>query len=313
MTNLEFLDTAITAFYAGLRPFPPGWHTLPFEARLAIAKEVHASIAADQASAAKEFVRTHKRLFQAAAKAPPVRARGPRMIPTTRNLIYHVCALKENDGWRDNILQLQKRMHIFNGKRVVAVAKGPGIHDPDEVLRELPGCEYLILPNCQTLREAATFLPLALSVASTDPSEVTFYAHTKSNSTADDQRGAWAWTKAMYHFLLDEPSEVMLDLVDHLAVGINQGIWHGGTSPFPSKLNWAGWAFFGTFWWFRHDAVFTDPDWMKFPLDRYIVEAWLGKILPPERCKSRFQPWPLHQWPAPSPYDESLYPVLPNA
>lgn len=265
---------------------------------------------------AADFVDSHQAYF-VVKKKPPEESRLkmsailPR--PKVRNLIYHVCALRANDGWKDNVAQLRQRLGVFNGKRVVAIARGPGIHDPATVMRELPGCEYLVLPNCPVIREVATFLPLLLSVASTNPEECSFYAHTKSNSTADGQRGAWAWTKTMYHHLLDFPNEVMEDLRTNLAVGTTQAVWHGTNPPFPSGLRWCGWAFYGTFWWFRHDAVFGIEDWMKFPNDRYTAESWLGHLLPPERCKSRFQPWPLTQYPSPSPYQESLYPVLPEA
>jgi len=264
---------------------------------------------------ATDFIAAHGKEFVVAdhrVVIPPL-PMGVLTLPRVRNLVYHVCALKSNNGWKDNLVQLNKRMAVFNGRRIIGVARGPGIHDPSVVIKEIPGCEYLVLPNCKVLREVATFLPLMLSVANDSAEECSFYAHTKSNSTADDQRGAWAWTKTMYHHLLDFPDEVMKDLRTNLAVGTTQGIWHGANAPFPTKLNWAGWAFFGTFWWFRHDAVFSRPKWMCFPNDRYVAEAWLGNMLPPERCKSRFQPWPLHQYPTPCPYDESLYPVLPNA
>lgn len=262
------------------------------------------------ASHAKHFISPRAEGTRPTARKP-VGTMMPR--PTVRNLIYHVCPLKANDGWIDNIRQLQKRLGIFNGKKVVAIAKGEGLHSPAIVQRELPGCEFLVLPNCPVLREVVTFLPLLLSVANEDYREATFYGHTKANSTAENQRGAWAWAKMMYNQLLDFPEQVMADLETHDAVGTTQMIWHGGPSPYPNKFSWGGWAFCGTFWWFRHDSVFTRPNWMNFQLDRYAAEAWLSGLLPPERCKSRFQPWPLTQYPAPTPYDASLYPGIPNA
>lgn len=55
--------------------------------------------------------------------------------PTVLHCCYHVCALKKNDLWLQNVRQLLKRKEVFTGKRVAAIACGEGIHDP-RVVRE---------------------------------------------------------------------------------------------------------------------------------------------------------------------------------
>lgn len=303
MTDAEYIEVVVN-----LHAFPVDWAIAMPDERLAFAKKLHAEIVADESERSRQFRKMNPRLFRKSYHAGATKKLGtPMPRPTIRNLIYHICPLKSNDGWRDNIRELRERLSIFNGKKIIGIARGDGLHPPEVVQRELPGCEFFILPNCSELREVVTFLPLLLSVANEDYREATFYGHTKGNSTDGDKAGAWLWTLAMYRHLLDFPDEVMTDLETHDAVGTHQMIWHGGPPPFPSGLRHCGWMFAGTFFWFRHDAVFTLPNWRQVPVDRYGAEAWLGGLLPPERCKSRFQPWPLHQYPTPSPYDAALY------
>jgi hypothetical protein len=64
----------------------------------------------------------------------------------------------------------------------------------------------------------------------------------------------------------------------------------------------------GTFFWFRNDFVFSSPKWLDIQPDRYGCESWLAGLFPPVATVSVFQPWPVWQYPTPSPYDPALYP-----
>jgi hypothetical protein len=251
------------------------------------------------------------------------RTGGKHPPPRVRHLIYHVCALEGNEGWRANLRQLRRRQEVFNGRRVVAIARGPGLLAPEVVREELPeGCEILELPNCPVLREVATFLPLLLSVETQDPESAVFYAHTKGNSTAGNRRGATYWRNAMYAALLDAQhpvgvpgerrlgwAECMEALRECPAVGCHKMVWPvGAPAPYPSGLSHGRWMFAGTFFWFRGDAVFGDPRWRRIPMDRYGAEAWLAGLFGPEEVRSVYQLWPETQYPTPSPYDPALYP-----
>ena len=238
--------------------------------------------------------------------------RSPRFErPTVRNLIYHVAPLKSNDLWRANVKQLFKRINVFNGRCVLAIATGEGMHPFDQVKREVdrfPGLEFLPLPGDPILREVASFLPLLLSVANTNANEATFYAHTKGNSTSYGVQGATYWRNAMYHHLLDRADECMEELETHVAAGCMKTVWNTQQQWYPSGLQHGGWMLAGTFFWFRNDAVFGHKAWRNIPMDRYGAEAWLSGMFAPHEAASMYQLWPENEWPSQNHYDPALHP-----
>lgn len=240
-----------------------------------------------------------------------VRARRAFFWPSVHvlNLLYHVCPLQKNDVWRANVRQVVRRLRIFNGRKVVAVVTGDGLHGVDVVRQAFgdPTIEYLEIPNDPELREVATFLPLLEAVESADPEEASFYAHTKGNSTKDNALGAEMWRNEMYHSLLDGVHVCRDLLLTHPCVGTHKMHYPVGMMPYPSKLNHGTWLFAGTFFWFRHDAVYGHPQWRIIPQDRYGAEAWLSGLFAPNEGASIFQPWPASEYPPPSPYDPALY------
>lgn len=239
--------------------------------------------------------------------------RGRRMIvyPSVRllNLLYHVCPLKSNDVWRANVRQVVRRLGIFNGRKVVAVATGEKLHGVEVVRRAFddPAIEYLEIPNDKELREVASFVPLLEAVESTNPEEASFYAHTKGNSTRDNALGAEMWRNQMYHSLLDGVSVCRDLLWTHPCVGTHKMQYPPEMVPFPSKLKHGNWFFAGTFFWFRHQDVYAHPKWRDVPRDRYGAEAWLSGLFDVRQAASVFQPWPASEFPTPSPYDPALY------
>lgn len=225
------------------------------------------------------------------------------------NLLYHVCPLKGNDVWRVNVRQVTKRLRIFNGRKIVAVATGKDLHTIDIVRRAFDDdtIEYLDIPNDPQLREVASFLTLLKSVESQEEDEASFYAHTKGNSTRDNALGAEMWRNAMYHALLDGVNVCRDLLLTHPCVGTHKMHWPPGMQPYPSRLDHGDWMFAGTFFWFRHKDVFAHLKWRDVPHDRYGAEAWLSGLFECDRAASVFQPWPASEYPAPSPYDPALY------
>jgi len=230
------------------------------------------------------------------------------------NCLYHVYPSTANDVWRANVRQLLKRMHVFNGRLVVAVAVDDTTHTAQEVQREFGDVrriEMLVLPNDPTLRETATLLPLLEAVQSENKAEATFYAHTKGNSTRDSALGAELWRNAMYHHLLDHVHVCRDLLMSHPCVGTHKMVYPRHSPdlrvPYPTRLQHGNWLFAGTFFWFRHDAVFTHPAWRDVPRDRYGAEAWLSGLFHHQQAASVFQPWPADQYPTPSPYNPRIY------
>ena len=241
------------------------------------------------------------------------RIRAITMWPSVRrlNLLYHVCPLKKNDVWRANVRQIVRRLNIFNGRKVIAVVRGNGLHGLD-VVRHTMGddtVEYLELPNDEQLRETATFRQLLESIESTDPEEASFYGHTKGNSTRDNALGAELWRNAMYHQLLDGVNVCRDLLATHPCVGTHKMQWANDEDvPYPTLVSNAHrWMFAGTFFWFRHVDVFSHREWPDVKQDRYGAEAWLGQMFRPEHGATVFQPWPVSEYPPPSPYDPRLY------
>lgn len=234
---------------------------------------------------------------------------------TTRNLIYHVCPIISNDGWRMNVRQLLKRWRVFNGQRIIAIAIGENMESPDAVHRAFLGEDYdfIVVPNDANLRETATFVPLLDAVSNTNRNEATFYAHTKGNSTAwhGDPLGPVYWRNEMYHRLLDHHEECVRHLTDNVMVGCHKLCWYsdGRPSPFPTHLeNKYRWMFAGTFFWFRNDAVFGHSDWRSVSMDRYGTEAWPGQLFGAHQVKSVYQQWEESKRPMMSPYVVEAYP-----
>jgi hypothetical protein len=228
-----------------------------------------------------------------------------------RDLIYHICPLLDNDIWIRNVEQLLARFHVFNGRKVIAIATGERMHSPDMVMGLFRGHDmvrFMKVPNDRNLREVASF-PLLLDAVETENENVAcFYAHTKGNSTVDSVEGATYWRNVMYLKLLDEWQDRMKDLeAGAAAVGTHLIGWPKGTrSPYPSRLMHGQWMFAGTFFWFRSARIFTHPDWRQVPRDRYGAEAWLAGLFERDQVKCCFQPWPpgtMH----PDPYDPQLY------
>ena len=272
----------------------------------------------DDDAEAKRFFDENPIVREALAVAestrPPEEFVFARPTIRTRNLIYHVCPLMANDGWRQNVRQLVKRIDLFNGQRAIAIAQGEGLEPAAEVLRAFGKAAstlktVMLLPNDPVLREVVTFLPLLLTVAVDDPEQATFYAHTKGNSTSNSVLGSVLWRNAMYHQLLDKWERCMQALPIYAAVGCHKMIWPPDRPPYPTGLRFGNWMFAGTFFWFNNGRVFRDKDrnWRNVPMDRYGAEAWLSGMFPPHACLSVYQKWPEDMFPSPSPYNPALY------
>ena len=224
-----------------------------------------------------------------------------------RNCIYHVAALKANDLWLRNLEQIKKRWSVFNGRRIIAYAVGDACHTLREVRQHLPDATIIEVPNDPQLREVASFVRLLQEVESRSADTITFYGHTKGNSTAESVKGSVRWRNSMYKYLLDDVEQVRRALCTHTFCGTHKITWLPGHSPYPSGLAIGTWMHAGTFFWFRHDEVFTKPRWWEISNDRYAAEAWPSTICEAERAWSMYQPWPDREH-RPNPYDPKWYP-----
>ena len=247
---------------------------------------------------------------------PRLKSPGPDPAPqyppiTRRNLTYHVYASRQNGLWRENCEELRRRLPVFNGRKLVVVSEDAR-SESFETIREALGdseIEYLRLPNDPRLRETAGFKVLLPAVRSVRGNEATFFAHTKGNTTHDDPLGARVWRDQMYHHLLDWIKWVDDLLTRYAAVGTTIMQWPEGIrSPFPTAIDNRGhWMFAGCFFWFRHDCVFSRPQWSYVPDDRYGAESWIGGVLDMSEVRSLYQPWPEDVYPTPDPYDPETW------
>jgi hypothetical protein len=115
-------------------------------------------------------------------------------------------------------------------------------------------------------------------LASTDPEEATFYAHTKGVSYRDvgwKLENTLAWAEAMYTMNLGCPEAIAKLLVRYATVGcfLNEGP-HAGSS----------WHYSGAFFWFNHAAIFSRPQWQSVFQSKYGVEGYLGRLIQRDRA-----------------------------
>ncbi len=218
--------------------------------------------------------------------------------PITRlNLVYHVTPIPHPDNvWQWNVRELLKRIHHFNGRRIITVVtsnSGRTMDSPDVVAAAFAGhdVEFRFAPNDPKLREGRHFIPALREIASIDPSEAVFYAHGKGVSHLD-QRIVRPWTAAMYHHNLDRIDEVRDLLSRWPCVGIakRRGDFvrlSYGQPRKPGSLRrrtWHDWHYSGTFWWARHDSLFSRPDWDLIPQHAFAVEGYLANFFRPEEA-----------------------------
>lgn len=227
---------------------------------------------------------------------------GSGAVPITRlNLVYHVTPIKHPDNvWQWNVSELLKRIDVFNGRRIITVATPTGadawaMDTLETVIAAFAGhdVEFRFAANDPILREAPHFLPALREIASTNPAEAVFYAHTKGVSHRD-QLAVRAWTAAMYHHNLDRIDEVRQLLprwpclgiakrhgnFEYLCLGLYRKEWAHRRRP------WHGWHYSGTFWWVRHDRLFSQPDWDQIDMHAYAVEAYLANFFESEEAIS---------------------------
>jgi hypothetical protein len=229
----------------------------------------------------------------------------------TRNLIYHIYP---HGSWLNAVRETAVHIDVFNGRRLVAIACDLGMNIEEVrklVTPLLKPTQLFVMPNDKDLRETVTFEPLLRAVLNDSPTEATFYAHSKANTTDGSVDGATRWRQVMAANLLGRWQDAVRHLQSHVFVGTHKMIWPAHQPPpFPTLLKPNHpWMHSGTFWWFRHDEVSRryKPDMIA--RDRYAVEAFPAQIIPHEMAYSMWQPWDEHEnaWPQRNPYDPELY------
>lgn len=201
--------------------------------------------------------------------------------PVVRNLAYYLGPYSGNGVWQRNIDQLAKRIGVFNGKRVFAISISPDMDDPRMVREYLAKCNptsVIEIPNSSTLREVVAFHPLLSQVASTDPSEITFFAHAKGvTRPVNDGVTVHRWTDIMYETNLDYPPLVEDLLQSYPIAGSFKKVGRG----FEGSLS--SFHYSGTFYWLRNSEVFT-KNWRTIDMQWWGTESWPGLHFKPSEA-----------------------------
>lgn len=247
---------------------------------------------------------------------PPVPSPNYKPI-AKRNLIYHVFPFADNMACFENLIQLKRRWHLFNGRRIIAIATGPRLVPPNAVSNHLgTDCEYIHVKNDPRLRDVASFQTMLTMVRTTATDEATFYAHTKGTAPhhrdKPDKRVAIRyWRNRMYHELLDRWKQVAMVLRNHATCGTYK-IDYSQIPHYemlsPTGVRWGNWHYAGNFFWFRHDCIFRNPHWSEIPDDPYAAEMWLGHFLPAEHAATVHQPFDPQRHPTPDLYNPDSHP-----
>jgi hypothetical protein len=208
---------------------------------------------------------------QTASTGPRPLALQPLATTPRRHLLYHLWPVR-GETWRWNVAQLLQRMDLFNGRRIVAIVTDQRTEDIATVRAAFGehGIEFIERPNAAN-GEASTFPHLLDLLADEPRGDVSFYAHAKGVKYEPAFPPAVRrWAEVQYAVMLDEWAAVRKQL-DRLAMtGALRRL-----GRFANHQHVGDWHYSGTFFWFRHDAVFG-PRRRDVPAFYGGVEAWPG-------------------------------------
>lgn len=214
-----------------------------------------------------------------AAQAPP----SPRQAvavpnyagiekPVIRNMLMHIWPARGNGVWQWNVQQVLKRIDLFNGKRIVAIATD-GRSDSADAVKRLFGdtlTSVVELTNNPGLREVETFLPLFSQVQSTAPNEATVYLQSKGVTRGlghTNGTTATYWAEMMYEGLLDYWPQVERILETYPVCGMFKKVGHGFAG---SRSQW---HYSGSFFWFANRALFS-RNWREIDRIQFGIEPY---------------------------------------
>jgi hypothetical protein len=203
--------------------------------------------------------------------APRALALRPLAATPRRHLLYHLWPVR-GGTWRWNVEQLLQRVDLFNGRRIVAVVSDQRTEDMATVRAAFGehGFECIERPNAPN-GEAITFPHLLDMVADEGTSDVSFYAHAKGVKYEPAFPPAVRrWAEVQYAVTLDHWPAVREQLDRFAMTGALRRL-----GRFANHQHVGDWHYSGTFFWFRHDAVFGARR-RDVPSFYGGVEAWPG-------------------------------------
>jgi hypothetical protein len=215
-----------------------------------------------------------------------------------RHLLFFCYPVSGNGVWQRNLDQLLQRIDLFNGRRVVAIARQEGeVHppfgkaphrvDPPDAVKEYLagyGCEFIDVENVTTAGESVAFGPLWRAVERyTGWGDVSLYGHAKGVSYPPVHH-VHDWARLLYDTNLDHWSLVeRAFLTSRHIVGTLRRVPPGPRSR---------WHFSGTMWWMRNRAVFC-REWDKCPLRWGGLEIWPSRVFTVDQSACLFHDEPI--------------------
>jgi hypothetical protein len=198
-----------------------------------------------------------------------------------RNLLYNCFAPIWSQEWELNVERLCRYADVFNGRRIILIKNGEKTEDPQKVeasFAPLGECEFMHYPNDPALGEVVGFVDALSRLESLRPDEVMFYAHTKGCKYIGVPDEAMLpirqWRNRMYIECLTDMEKIERIVAMRPCAGCFRQ--KGSHPPLPPN---SVWHFAGTFWWVRHDALFS-RDWRTVTQHTHGVEAYLGTLFP---------------------------------
>ena len=197
----------------------------------------------------------------------------PLVAAPRRHLLYHLWPVR-GSTWRWNVAQLLQRIDLFNGQRLVAVVHDERTEDAAEVRAAFAGHGVSLIeqPN-HPQGESDTFPRMLAELAREGPDDLSFYAHAKGVKYEPQWPPAVRrWAEVQYAVALDHWPTVRAHLERHAMTGLLRRL-----GRFANHGHVGDWHYSGTFFWFRHDAVFRRA-WQEVPRFYGGVEAWPGTL-----------------------------------
>lgn len=230
--------------------------------------------------------------------------------PVTKNLLYHIYPLRENNIWYENAQELKKYWQVFTGRKIIGIAIDENTVSPKEVQAAFGDStiEWIIQQNDPKLGERLTFAEGLKRLRSLNPDEATFYAHAKGvgnwcakmravNKTLMDNLdySVRQWRNYMYEYCLSPPVDLDAILRTYAAAGCFQYIGDVGKDHEAAGDVPCHWFFAGTFYWFNHMWYFGHHCSVPLRNNRWAAEYHLGSMFTKEQsycfleCPPKYQ------------------------